>query len=253
MGNKRIGKTVQEVINKLGGIQFKGIHPLAEKDKIFYKERYENIISLFPNINDDNVGLEVGLSGGILAMSIKKYFNLDKLYAIEHPVTVKSFTSKYLKIIKEENIILKPFDLRKKPLPFVSEKFDFVILSEVLEHLVPADIPQVICEIIRVVKKDGYLFVTTPNISSFLKRINLLFGKNPIEFDLRLHYNATFGHIREYTSKEVQRILSDCGFKILNKEFFNIDTNRNIFTRIEAISSKYYAPFANNIFVLGQK
>lgn len=94
--------------------------------------------------------------------------------------------------------------------------------------------------------------VTTPNAASLLKRINLLFGKNPNEFDLRMHFD-TYGHIREYTMKELVSMLQEAGFKIVQKEYFSIDSRRNIFTYLEYIFAKVFPSFSTNLSVLVRK
>ena len=51
--------------------------------------------------------------------------------------------------------------------------------------------------------------ITTPNIASFFRRLKLLTGKTPI---YRLH-------VREYTKYEVEELLRNSGFKILESLF----------------------------------
>lgn len=53
--------------------------------------------------------------------------------------------------------------------------------------------------------------------------------------------------------EELTDLLENGGFKILKKNYFMIDTKRNIFTRIENISSKVIPSFANNLAVLARK
>lgn len=50
-------------------------------------------------------------------------------------------------------------------IPFDSNHFDVVILSEVLEHVI--DQERCIREIYRVLKPNGYLMLTTPNSGGF--------------------------------------------------------------------------------------
>lgn len=246
-------KTIKKTIDDLNGLAFGNSRLYSPKDKIFFESRYFKIVSLLPEIKKDDVGLEIGLCGGILAFSLKRIFFLDRLYTLEHPITCKQFTKKYLSALKRNGIILKQIDLHNDKLPWFSEFFNFVIFSDILEHLIPADIPAVFKEISRVLKKNGWLFVTTPNISSLIKRIKLLFGKNPLEFDLRLHENATYGHIREYTMNELISLLQSERFTIARKSYYMIDVKRNFFTRLEFICSKILPGFANSIGILARK
>ncbi len=59
------------------------------------------------------------------------------------------------------------------PLPFSDKAFDFVLFLEVIEHLYNPDF--VISEIQRVLKSDGSLFLSTPNILNVGSRMRFLF------------------------------------------------------------------------------
>ncbi len=243
---------VATVLDELDGLAYGPSSKWSEKDRVFLEDRYRRILTLFPEIKRGDIGLEVGLHNGILAFLLKRKFQLNKIYTLEHPTTCKQFTKRYHDGLKKNNIILEPCDLHTDRLPWPDDFFDFVIFSEVMEHLIPAIIPSVIQEINRVLKQDGWFLVTTPNIAAFLKRTNLLFGKNPNEFDLRMH-GDTYGHIREYTMRELVIILQEAGFKIAKKEYFSIDSKRNIFTYLEYIFAKVFPSFSTNLSVLARK
>lgn len=250
---KKDKELIRDIIDELSGLAFKDSEPYSESAKIFFKNRYLEIISLLPEIKKEDLGLEIGLAGGVLAFVLRRQFNLNKLYTLEHPIVSKQYNRKFLHKLKNDYIILESVNLEENKLPWPDNFFNFVFLCDVVEHLVPSDIPNLIKEIKRVLKKDGYLVIVTPNIASLIKRINLSFGKNPIEFDLRLHEEATYGHIREYTMNELLYIVENENFEIKRKKYFMIDAKRNIFTRIEDICSKIYKPFANSLALVVQK
>jgi ubiquinone/menaquinone biosynthesis C-methylase UbiE len=251
--NAQLQHYVHKSVAEVDGIIFKGQGKLDEKSKIFYSDRYINQLSKYPIIPSGGVGLEVGLMEGILALTLQKLHQPKQLFAIEHPVTAKLYSKKYLELIKKAGITLKTVDLRTFKYPWKDNTFDFIVISEVLEHLVPADIPKIISELTRTLKKGGQLIVTTPNIASLLKRINLAFGKNPIEFDLTLHEKATYGHIREYTMSEVHQILEQAGLTVTQRNYIVIDAKRSIFTRIEATAAKAMPSLGNDLVIVGRK
>lgn len=244
---------IKVIIDELNGLVFKDSEPYSESAKIFFQNRYSEIIKLLPEIKKEDLGLEIGLAGGVLAFVLRRRFSLNKLYTLEHPVVCNQYNKKFLNKLKNENIILESADLKENKLSWPDNFFNFIFLCDVVEHLVPSDIPNLIKEIKRVLKKDGYLVIVTPNIASLIKRINLSFGKNPIEFDLKLHEEATYGHIREYTMNELLYIVKSENFRIKRKKYFMIDASRNIFTRIEDVCSKIYQPFANSLALVVQK
>lgn len=60
--------------------------------------------------------------------------------------------------------------------------FDIVIAGEIIEHLYDTD--NFILEVKRVLKSKGLLFLTTPNLASWLDRITLLFGLQPFSTEV---------------------------------------------------------------------
>nr|MBI5456052.1 class I SAM-dependent methyltransferase [Candidatus Levybacteria bacterium] len=246
-------KLIKGVIEEVNGLAFKNSEPYSESAKIFFQNRYSEIVKLLPEIKKEDLGLEIGLAGGVLAFVLRRHFNLNKLYTLEHPIVYKQYNNQFLNKLKNDYIILEPVNLEENKLPWPDNFFNFIFLCDVVEHLVPSDIPNLIREIKRVLRKDGYLVIVTPNIASLIKRINLFFGKNPIEFDLKLHEEATYGHIREYTMNELLYIVENENLKIKRKKYFMIDAKRNIFTRIEDLCSKIYRPFANSLALVIQK
>jgi len=85
-------------------------------------------------------------------------------------------------------------------LPFTNNAFDFVIASEVIEHLI--DAVKFLTEVKRVLKPKGRLLIQTPNKT-------LTLGKfiSP----------EKCGHIREFTFSELKFLLEKLGFKILKR------------------------------------
>jgi SAM-dependent methyltransferase len=57
-----------------------------------------------------------------------------------------------------------PFSEGKaESLPYASDRFDGVVLLDVLEHLPPASVDQALGEVARVLRPDGVLVLSTPN------------------------------------------------------------------------------------------
>ncbi len=77
----------------------------------------------------------------------------------------------------DPNVQILKHNIETEKLPFSDEYFDTVFLIDVIEHLV--DPISALMEIQRVVKKGGKLFVATPNIAKWTRRIKLVFGYFP--------------------------------------------------------------------------
>jgi glycosyltransferase involved in cell wall biosynthesis/SAM-dependent methyltransferase len=99
------------------------------------------------------------------------------------------------------------------PLPFGNNMFDVVLGLEILEHLAinPLFFMQ---EIARVLKPDGRLILSTPNIASHRGVAKILRNEAPYSFGLFVPTGGVYGrHNREYTADEVERLGKAAGFE----------------------------------------
>ncbi len=110
------------------------------------------------------------------------------------------------------------FDAERDRFPYPDAYFTTVLCCELIEHLV--DDPMfLMSEINRVVKPDGWLVMTTPNIGSLRAISAILQGFHPGFFPAYIRprepgAEAEARHNREYTPKEVYRLFADAGFTV---------------------------------------
>jgi glycosyltransferase involved in cell wall biosynthesis/SAM-dependent methyltransferase len=107
------------------------------------------------------------------------------------------------------------FDAETDPFPYPDLSFSTVVCGEVLEHL-EHDPVHMMMEIHRILKPEGILVLTTPNIVSQRAVANVLKGTHPASFNRYTRPQPGGihppGHSREYTPDEIRLLLSDCGF-----------------------------------------
>lgn len=84
---------------------------------------------------------------------------------------------------------------------FPDESFDVIVMLDVLEHLV--DPKYTLLEIRRILKKDGILYISTPDVSSVLSRI--LRGR---------WWGINKFHLFYFSKKTLKKMLDACGFRI---------------------------------------
>ncbi|MBC5799372.1 MAG: methyltransferase domain-containing protein [Candidatus Eremiobacteraeota bacterium] len=132
-------------------------------------------------------------------------------------------------------------------LPFAAASFDCVVFGEVIEHLVDPDAALV--NIATVLRKDGHLVLTTPNLASWFNRIILLAGFQPIFTETSLHVNlgrgsrflgqwrSTQGHLKIFTLAALQEMLKANGFEIKELRGVPFHTS-NIFSLIDRCLSR---------------
>jgi len=96
-------------------------------------------------------------------------------------------------------------DLEQEGLPWADNAMDVVVCNQVLEHL--KNIWGAISEIFRVVKANGTVICSVPNLSSLHNRILLCIGRQPTSI------RVMGPHVRGFTFSEFRSFLS-AGFKI---------------------------------------
>jgi len=108
-----------------------------------------------------------------------------------------------------------------KPLPFSDSSCDYVLLMEVVEHL--RNPYSVLSEINRILKPDGRIIISTPNILNLKSRLRFLFEgsyeyfREP-PFDQAHNPKETIPnlHLVPYRYHELEFLLSDTGFSVEN-------------------------------------
>jgi len=94
-------------------------------------------------------------------------------------------------------------DVRNIPLEeikFPDESFDVILASHLVEHL--NDPRSFFTELRRILKKDGHIFITTPNINGFQAK---LFGGR--------WRSAIFDHLYLFSKQTLLKMMKNCGFK----------------------------------------
>lgn len=164
----------------------------------------EAVINLFTTLPKGKV-LDLGCGDGDYAKRLKD-LGFD---VIAGDIDIARFRYKNEIEFKECDII--------KEMPFPADYFDYVLLMEVIEHLRNPYV--VMPEINRIIKKNGSLVISTPNILNLKSRVRFLFegayeyfreppldqAKNPKEVIFNLH-------LVPYRYHELEYLLSTTGF-----------------------------------------
>ena len=95
-----------------------------------------------------------------------------------------------------------------------SSYFDVVISTEVIEHI--ENIGLYFDTLYKVLKKEGHVIISTPNISSFISRIYFFRKGIPMQFDI--HDLLDYGHINPMSILEIEYLLKKRKFEILSTQ-----------------------------------
>ncbi len=117
--------------------------------------------------------------------------------------------SLHVKEAPAADVRMSVFDLERDEFPFEDRSFDVITCLEVLEHLA-VDPMAMMAEINRVLKPGGRFVLSTPNAIRTANVVNIVLGEQPCGWNA---YNGfdTNRHNREYTPREIQRLLAASG------------------------------------------
>ncbi|GAB4478121.1 MAG: hypothetical protein Kow00124_22090 [Anaerolineae bacterium] len=157
--------------------------------------------------------LDIGMGYGFYDMVLARHYD-----RVVRGLELTENIPVYSGLARDMGVEVIEGGLTAQGLPLPDASVDFVILSEVLEHLRigPA---LALREIGRVLRPGGHLLVTTPNIARLINVMHLLAGRNIIErlpdegADLD-HITDAWQHIREYTMGELTDLLARSGFDV---------------------------------------
>lgn len=172
-------------------------------------------------------GLLDGLHGNVLEIGANPYFTtlLIKKFTNLIP-TLTNYFGPVSEINKDSCQILTYMDpetghsteymryinlnIEEQKFPFENESFDVVLFCEVLEHLL-MDPLACLREISRVLKPNGRLILTTPNVARLENIARMIQGSNI--YDPYSGYGPYGRHNREYNRHEIVQMLNYVGFE----------------------------------------
>jgi len=192
-------------------------HPQSEcyKSKIpgvkfLHKSRLNAILHLISkvvNLLTDHSGyvklIDVGCGDGYVLKAIIKNFPDFDLIGIDISETRLRRAKESLKSLPNVEFIRA--DAQK--MPFRSGSFNIAVCTEVIEH-VPNDVC-LLQEIYRILDKEGFLILTTPNLYTF----ETIFQKFVLKKEVKI---SIPDHLREYSWRELESKLRKARFNILS-------------------------------------
>lgn len=252
-------RTVQEILSNLV-LPFKdGGGNIIEKYHKIFINRYVNSLNELICIDRKAKVLELGANPyGMTAVMASMMFEDISISSFgrtgeQEIVELKVFNKSYY-------FDEKKFNLELDTWPYADEEFDLVICCEIIEHLA-MDPMHVFFEANRVLKKDGVLFITTPNSSSIQNIIKAVALKAP---SMAPHYRGPRSltgiyqrHNREFTPPALAECFASGGFnEILYRTVYNypLDTCGVDESKIDLLRSLTRSSFrGDTLNYLGRK
>lgn len=183
------------------------------KAKRYYsiqKKKIEIVLKLLEKHENGRV-LDIGCGDGLISTLIANVTKA-KVYGVD-------ISRKALSKAKKKGIITRAMNVDKQGFPFEEESFDAVFCGDLLEHLY--DTENLLENVRKILKPNGYLIISVPNIASWYNRGFLLLGYMPtwIESSLKTYtgnpvIKEGVGHIHAFTKRSLTELLVFKGFSI---------------------------------------
>lgn len=170
---------------------------------------FSKIKDMLPTLRGDEKILDIGAGYGTVSEElVRRGF---KVFAIE-------INDEAIEKLKQKGFIVLKKDINQSL--GIDEKFDIVLLLDVLEHVFnPLFLLQ---EVNKIMNYGGYCIVTVPLYFDILDRLKILFTGSIISLDNLCYgkeiYNKfrsfNYDHIRFFRPKEVLEMVNIAGFKV---------------------------------------
>jgi methionine biosynthesis protein MetW len=198
-------------------------HWYTGDNKVYIIPRERSSLEIMKKLklDDNSVILDAGCGDGRFTQVIKKSLNRE--------VKGLEYSKEGIAFCKKKGLDVRFADFNDK-IPFSDKSFDVIYAGEVIEHLYDPD--KFLQECYRVLKDDGYLIITTPNLCNWYNRILMLFGIQPVfietstidtrvgagvlEFMKKDHHPV--GHVRIFNSTALEDIFNLHNFCLVKKQ-----------------------------------
>lgn len=165
---------------------------------------------------------------------------------------VDPHANRFLPFFERHNISCIVGDLLSDTNPITPDQHELVCLCEVLEHL-PGDIVHTLNKVSAWVAPGGYFYLTTPNLRSVSGAVGLFIRGSGLASksreSIRKQYARAqggygyFGHVREYTEKEVRDLVEAMGYEHIATEFQYHPRAETLDARIIQLMERALPPF----------
>lgn len=165
-------------------------------DQLSQNEKRRNyyILKYFPAHQGDKI-LEIGSGRGWFSLEMAKR-GFD--------ITALDLSQKNLDLIQEKSNRVKTIYGSADDLPFTKERFDWIVMNEVLEHLV--DPQQVLAHISKFLTPQGKIFISVPYQENIIQELCIHCHK----------MTPRNAHLHSFNRKSLERLVSDNDMFIIN-------------------------------------
>ena len=220
------------------------------QDKKFNSVRYRNdfIFDNADNIRLDKTVKLIGKNKLVLDVGCGDGFIMNMIRNLGNKVIGIEIADSAIKKARKKGFKVYDLSLNSNWSGKIQEKFDVIFAGEIIEHIFDTD--QFLSNIRKVLKKNGKLIITTPNLATLGRRLMLFVGQNPLIETTGRSTDA--GHIRYFTQGSLCMLLRENGFRVheTTSAVVNFNSSGKIFSKLMAT---IFPTLGNNIIVYASK
>lgn len=209
-------------------------------DKPYWEDRIDDIVKF---VGSGKKVLDIGCGYGLISSILKNKGNFVIALDISRKMVLEA---------RRRGLIAYQCDIENEDIP-IRYKFDVILMTEVLEHLL--DPIPVLRRIKRNLKKEGLLYISTPNCAYWYNRFQLLLGRIPNFGEKKIRpYNIN--HKTFFDIDTLKKTVEYAGLKILKIKFYlGFSPKRGKPIKIIANNLMKIRPslFASNIILICKK
>jgi 2-polyprenyl-3-methyl-5-hydroxy-6-metoxy-1,4-benzoquinol methylase len=169
-----------------------------ENHELFLQKKFKEVAKIIP---PNSKVLDIGCNEG----KIRRYLVNPNYFGVD-------LDNKCVELIKKEGFHAQAADLNQEEIPFKKEKFDYILLLDIVEHVV--DPRRLILSTKKLLNPQGKIIITLPNDYHLINKIRFIFNK-PLTEDVF----SPYGHLHYFPIKVGEDFLISNGLKIIKKTY----------------------------------
>lgn len=149
---------------------------------------------------DNALVLDIGCNTGLVGREIIRLKNATVDGIDINDEALEEAKKSYRKVFKR--------DLYQPGFEIDEEKYDYIIFSDILEHLPRPD--AILKDSQKYLKDNGIIIISLPNVARLEIRLGLMLGN----FDYKPGIMSE-DHLRFFTRQSAQRMIEECGYSVI--------------------------------------
>ncbi len=170
--------------------------------KLYSFSSHKTVLDILNNKENQRI-LDVGCGDGLFSELIRKGNTKVGVDFIPVSDSIRKNLDEYYQIDLNNGL---PEEIKQK------EKFDYILMLDILEHLYNYD--KIIKDSKNLIKPDGKIIISIPNIANIYIRLGLLFGR----FTYKDKGILDRTHLKFFTYYSIKKIIKDYNLQIIKQK-----------------------------------